>query len=66
MCRGVHLIDNVVPAFQRGIAVEVGNLGIESRRRMRRIDSLGDDESDASFGAAAIICGDVLTRHAAG
>ena len=63
---GVHLIDDVAPAVQRGFAIEVRDLGIESRGGMRRIGSFGDDQSHAAFGATAVVGRDVLAGDAAG
>ena len=64
--RGMHLVDHAAPALQRGFAIEVWHLGIESGGGMWRIGSFGDDQSHAAFCAAPIIGGNVGARYAAG
>ena len=63
---GVHLIDHVAPAVQRGFAVEVRDLWIKPSGGMGRIGSFSDDQPHAPLGATAVVSSHVLAGHAAG
>jgi hypothetical protein len=62
----VDLLGYAPPSGQSVVSVEPGNVGVEARGGMRDEASLGDDEADSAFGAAAIIGRNIGSRHAAG
>ncbi len=64
--RGVDRVDDALPAAQRGLAVEEGDMLFVARRRPVDDRTLRQDKPDLALGAAAVIVDIGLARHAVG
>ena len=62
----MHRLDHPLPAGQRGLPVEERDVRLVARGRTVDHRPLGQDQADAVLGAAAVVRGHVLARHASG
>ena len=62
---GMGFGHHLAPAGQR-CAEEIGDIGVVDRAGAFHPGAFGNDQADTTFGAAAVIGGDIITRNAAG
>ncbi len=63
---GVHGINNLLPAGQRLVTIEVGHIRVAVGRDVIHHGAFGDDQTDTGFGAATVVVDHRLIRHALG